>query len=96
MKVLTADESVRWKQTVEVLEGELENLFGDVFLCVAGISYNGPFTGVYRDELIKVWGENLSEYCIPWSEKYDIVKTLGEPMVIREWMIKGLPSDPVS
>lgn len=30
------------------------------------------------------------------TEKYDIIKTLGEPMLIREWIIKGLPSDPVS
>lgn len=94
--MLTADESVRWQKTVEILEEKLENLFGDVFLCVAGISYNGPFTGVYRNELVEKWGENLTELGIPWSEKYDIVNTLGDPIVIRDWMIKGLPSDSVS
>lgn len=43
-----------------------------------------------------MWGEKLTENCIPWSEKYDIVKAIGDPMQLREWVIKGLPSDPVS
>lgn len=42
---LTASEAIRWKETVARLGGEIENLFGDVFLSTASISYNGPFTG---------------------------------------------------
>lgn len=33
--VLTAGEGIRWKETVERLSGEIENLFGDVFLSTA-------------------------------------------------------------
>jgi dynein heavy chain len=54
---LTADEAARWKITVEALGGEIENLFGDVFLATASISYNGPFTGIYRNELVSRWTE---------------------------------------
>lgn len=46
--VLLADEGVRWKETVEKLTDEIEKLVGNVFLSAAGISYAGPFTGVYR------------------------------------------------
>lgn len=49
---LTKDESVRWKETVTLLNTEIENQFGDVFLAAAQISYNGPFTGLYRAELV--------------------------------------------
>lgn len=56
-------------------------------MCVAAISYNGPFTGVYREELLKKWKTALDDYDIPNSGKYDIVKTMGDPMKIREWTI---------
>jgi dynein heavy chain len=47
--VLLADEGVRWKQTVEVISGEIERLVGNVFLSCACISYFGAFTGQYRE-----------------------------------------------
>lgn len=33
---------------------------------------------------------------MPLSENYQITKTLGDPVVLRQWIIKGLPSDTVS
>ena len=52
---LTADESKRWAETVQSLDKEIENLIGDVFLSAAAISYNGPFTGIYRADLMTKW-----------------------------------------
>jgi dynein heavy chain len=52
---LTANEALRWKVTVENLSSEIEQLIGDVFLSAASISYNGPFTGVFRKELNDEW-----------------------------------------
>lgn len=43
--VLLADEGVRWKETVESMEIEIERLIGNVFLSAACISYYGGFTG---------------------------------------------------
>jgi dynein heavy chain len=65
-------------------------------LACAAISYNGPLTGSYRTELDELWKGQILEQNIPMSEKYAIVDVLGEPMVIREWIINGLPSDGVS
>jgi len=93
---LTADEAQRWKKTVQTLKGDIENLFGDVFLASAAISYNGPFTGIYRAELVKAWIEGVKERNIPNSEEYSILSTLGDPLQLREWVINGLPSDVVS
>lgn len=55
--VLTADEAIRWKETVILLNSEIENCFGDVFLASSSISYNGPFTGLFRNELDQKWLE---------------------------------------
>ncbi len=93
---LTKDEAERWKVTVAELSSQIEALFGDVFIAVGAISYNGPFTGVYRAELVDKWRAELREKGVPCSEGASIVRTLGDPMVLREWMMDGLPSDAVS
>lgn len=68
----------------------------DVFLCAAAISYNGPFTGAYRKSLIDYWTTLINAKDLPLSEDFQIIKTLGDPLLIRDWMIDGLPSDTVS
>ena len=45
---LLADEGVRWKQTVDVINDDIVRLVGNVFLACACISYYGAFTGMYR------------------------------------------------
>lgn len=53
--VLTKDEAIRWKETVEKMSSEVVNLPLDVFVSAAAISYNGPFTGTYRKNLVDYW-----------------------------------------
>ena len=48
-----ADEAERWSQTVKVLEVDLVNLVGNIVLAAGYISYVGPFTAKYRDNLLK-------------------------------------------
>ena len=93
---LLKDEGERWKETVAILRQEVQRLIGDVFIGAASISYMGPFTGPYRERLIRSWLEMCNEHGIPTSEDYSLVKTLGNPVEIREWGINGLPSDSVS
>jgi len=38
----------------------------------------------------------MKERKILISEGFSVVKTLGNPLVIRDWMMNGLPSDTVS
>jgi len=52
LMALTAGEAVRWAETDKVLASQLENLFGDILLVAATVSYNGPFTGAYRSQLV--------------------------------------------
>jgi len=91
-----ADEYIRWKATVTTMDRGIEDLVGDVFLSAASISYYGAFTGVFRDELVDDWYAKLDGMQIPCSDNYALVTTMGEPVLIREWQIFGLPTDAVS
>jgi len=68
----------------------------DVFISSAAISYNGPFVGSFRKTLIDYWITVIGAKDLPMSIDFQISKVLGDPLVIRDWMIDGLPSDTVS
>ncbi|CEL99773.1 unnamed protein product [Vitrella brassicaformis CCMP3155] len=91
-----ADEQVRWKESVDMMAGQIRNLIGDVFLSAACISYYGPFTGQYRDEIVAKWLEKTHEQSVPASDSFDLKGIMGNPVELRDWNIKGLPSDDVS
>jgi dynein heavy chain len=58
-------------------------IIGDVFLSAATISYLGPFTGAYREPIIKLWKEKFESLGIPYSEHYSLATTLETPLRIR-------------
>lgn len=47
---------------------------------MSAISYNGPFTGTFRHELVNDWKNKIAELNIPISEGANTVSTLGDPM----------------
>jgi dynein heavy chain len=61
----------------------IENLPADVFVSCACISYNGPFSGSFRKELVDKWVSLIKMKDLPISENYQITKTLGDPIVMR-------------
>lgn len=89
-------EGIRWSEQAKDYKEQIRLLIGDVFISSACISYYGPFTGIYRDRIVKNWIEKLRELKLPLSSDYSIVKTLGDPLLIQEWQINGLPTDSVS
>jgi len=94
--VLLADEGIRWKTSVEIISGDIERLVGNVFISCACISYFGGFTGPYRERLVADWVSGCMERQIPTSDDFSLVKVMGDPVVLRNWNIAGLPSDQVS
>lgn len=77
-----ADEQERWKEKVISLTEEIKLLLGNVFLAGSTVSYLGPFTGVFRQELISKWIEKAIELEIPISEKYFFEDVLGDALEI--------------
>eukprot|EP00397_Hematodinium_sp_SG-2012_P000045 GEMP01000045.1.p1 GENE.GEMP01000045.1~~GEMP01000045.1.p1 ORF type:complete len:3312 (+),score=740.25 GEMP01000045.1:2269-12204(+) len=91
-----ADEAVRWKAMVEKKNEELINLAGDVFLSAAAVSYYGPFSGDYRSDIVATWLAKAQELGLCCDPEYDLRHVLGDPIVMRQWRMDGLPSDSVS
>lgn len=52
---LLGDEGKRWEQTVRTMQTEQVYFKGNVFLAASSLSYTGPFTGAYRDSLVRRW-----------------------------------------
>lgn len=74
---------------------------GDVLLASAFISYIGPFTKKYRDELVnKHWVPFLETAAggqrIPMAAKPNPMSMLTDEATIAVWSSQGLPDDKVS
>jgi dynein heavy chain, axonemal len=39
------------------------------------------------------WLNHLRRYKVPHTDKSEIVRTLGDPVKIRNWQLAGLPKD---
>jgi len=91
-----ADEATRWTDTVKVLEVDLVNLVGNIVLAAGYISYVAPFTSKYRADLLQGWQKFAKAKAIPFSNDFAVEKILGDPVLIRDWNIQGLPADNLS
>jgi len=54
------------------LTDSLNKVVGDVFVSAASIAYYGPFTGVYRNDIVKEWLSYCKDLGVPTSEKYSL------------------------
>lgn len=89
-------ERARWEQTVISLTSDLHNVVGDVTVASGIIAYSGPFTPQYRLALSHEWMGQLKELGVPHTPNTSLTRTLADPVLIRQWVINGLPSDAVS
>ena len=91
-----ADEGVRWRKEVEDLTAQAFFIDGDTFIAAAFLSYGGPFTGEFREQLLKEWGRIMADLDVPVSSNFSVFRTLGDPLQVREWQLCGLPTDSIS
>jgi dynein heavy chain len=89
-------EKERWGIFAENLGKQFERLTGDVLISSGLLAYLGPFTAKFRDEQLAMWADLIKESGIPCSEKPSLNTTLGNPVMIRQWHIDGLPTDSFS
>ena len=87
-------EKKRWSEVAVLLGGQYECLAGDVLLAAAHVSFLGVFSTLYRQESITQWRSAIeSRGGIKLSNGVSLSDTLGDPVVIREWNLQGLPVD---
>eukprot|EP00899_Mesostigma_viride_P002516 jgi/Mesvir1/12265/Mv00478-RA.2 len=89
-------EKVRWTSVAAELSVEYSNLVGDVLLSAGYIAYLGAFTVTYRHSTLADWAHLCGGKAVPCSKEFKLLRTLGEPVKIREWVIHGLPNDSFS
>ena len=90
------DEAVRWTSAAAQLEKDLSNLIGNMLLAAGCIAYLGPFTAQFRADLTRSWITTCAGLAIPVDPKFDLLRLLSDPTVVREWNIQGLPTDAFS
>ncbi|KAM4874879.1 dynein axonemal heavy chain 11 [Thomomys bottae] len=91
-------EKIRWSQSIESFETQEKTLCGDVLLTAAFVSYVGPFTKQYRQELVDCkWIPFLQQtVAIPITQGLDSIAMLTDDATIAAWNNAGLPSDRMS
>ncbi|PNI58007.1 DNAH11 isoform 4 [Pan troglodytes] len=91
-------EKIRWGQSIKSFEAQEKTLCGDVLLTAAFVSYVGPFTRQYRQELVHCkWVPFLQQkVSIPITEGLDLISMLTDDATIAAWNNEGLPSDRMS
>ncbi|XP_054715919.1 dynein axonemal heavy chain 7-like [Uloborus diversus] len=86
-------EKHRWSESAVQLGVQYDNLTGDILIASAVVAYLGAFTSAFRQDQCSVWTEACKETGIPCSEEFSLRATLGEPVLIRDWNLAGLPTD---
>ncbi len=90
------NEALRWQESIVQLQKDKENMVGNIVLAAGYISYVGCFTSKFRKSLLNGWMRFLTAKNIKYSYDFSVATILGDPLVIREWNIKGLPQDDLS
>ncbi|EPY29285.1 hypothetical protein STCU_04632 [Strigomonas culicis] len=93
-----ADESVRWGATIEDLKKAATLLIGDVLLSASFVSYIGPFSKSFREQIVHHdWLPRIKELGIPLTEGIDpTMDVLSSEAAVALWDNEGLPSDRIS
>jgi len=89
-------EKERWEASLREYDIQFEKLTGDCMISASIISYYGPFTSEYRKELMSLWVNNIQALDIPHTQNLDFADFLVGRAVIKDWNIKGLPTDDFS
>merc|ERR1711892_1632521 len=89
-------EKVSWTKRAEELADKLTCVTGDVLLASSYCAYMGPFTADFREAAINNWMAACKKVKINHSPKFSLTDILGDPVLIRNWRIFGLPADAYS
>ena len=92
-----ADENVRWKNNVVTFQQEKITMIGNSLVSAAFVSYIGPFSAGFRNNLWRdIWIPDIETLKIPFTEGVDPIGVLSTPSQQAQWAGEGLPADRVS
>ncbi len=96
MTNLLKDEGLRWSTLIEGFKTLILEIPGEAFLASIYLSYLGPYTGEYRQEIYSFIIEKMKEIEIKYPLSFSLTNTLYDQITIRDWILEGLPNDSVS
>lgn len=82
-----------WRSESERANAALRSLIGDAILAAAAMTYLGPFTGAFREAVIREWAGGLTLAC---STPFSLVETTGSADKVGSWLENGLPHNTTS
>jgi len=92
-----ADENKRWKELVKTLGGDALMMIGNCVMSAAFVSYIGPFSQEFRDDLWKnQWLTDIIKNKIPYTDGIDPLDILSNASIQAGWKTEGLPADRIS
>ncbi|KAJ8952271.1 hypothetical protein NQ318_007438 [Aromia moschata] len=86
-------EKDRWTAIAKQLGETYYMLTGDILLAAGVVAYLGTFTMQFRANQVIEWVTALTNFGIICTKDFQLTAVLGEPVVIRQWNIFGLPTD---
>jgi dynein heavy chain len=90
-------ENARWERDVVRLRENTLSIIGDVLLASAFVSYIGPFSAPFREDLWKnQWKPMISNLAIPGSEDVNALQILTTESAMANWKNENLPADQMS
>ncbi|XP_059839458.1 dynein axonemal heavy chain 6-like [Hypanus sabinus] len=87
------NEETRWKECLDDLDRQVLAVVGDTLLSAACITYYGPFTAHYRQNLLNEWKSFCAVIEIPVSPEYALIPATTEKNEVRNLQNRGLPPD---
>jgi dynein heavy chain len=92
-----ADENKRWKELVKTLGGDALKMIGNCVISAAFVSYIGPFSQEFRDDLWREqWLADIVKNKIPFTAGIDPLEILSNASIQAGWKTEGLPADRIS
>mmetsp|Transcript_44767 Transcript_44767/g.87731 ORF Transcript_44767/g.87731 Transcript_44767/m.87731 type:complete len:3997 (-) Transcript_44767:184-12174(-) len=86
-------EEGRWDTSAKTLSADLVNVYGNVLLAAGFISYIGPFTAGFRNNLVVDWTKFTIGVGVNVDPEFNFVRILSDPLQVRKWNLQGLPAD---
>lgn len=86
-------ERIRWAQAAVLYAEQAQRVLGDSLLASAMVAYTGPYTQAYRTQIIDRWSAKLQTLGIEVSPDFSLRGSAGDAVMIRDWVLHGLPND---
>lgn len=90
-------EKIRWLEDVKHLRSDQALLVGNCLLAAAFLSYAGPFSFEYRQDMVYAnWLTDLKSREIPLADSFTLENMLSTDVEISQWSSEKLPPDELS